>query len=34
MAGKKYREALAKIDRQKTYDYQEAIKLAKEPSVT
>ena len=34
MAGKKYREALTKIDRHKTYDYQEAIKLAKETSVT
>ena len=34
MAGKKYNEALAKIDRHKTYDYQEAVKLAKETSVT
>ena len=34
MAGKKYNEALAKIDRHKTYDYQEAVKLAKETSFT
>ena len=34
MAGKKYNEALAKIDRHKTYDYQEAVKLAKETNVT
>ena len=34
MAGKKYNEALAKIDRHKTYDYQEAVKLAKETSST
>lgn len=34
MAGKKYNEALAKIDRHKTYDYQEAVKLAKETSIT
>ena len=34
MAGKKYREALAKVDRSKTYDYKEAVALAKETSTT
>ena len=30
MAGKKYQAALAKVDRSKTYDYKEAVALAKE----
>jgi large subunit ribosomal protein L1 len=34
MAGKKYREALAKVDRTRTYPYAEAIKLAKDTCVT
>lgn len=34
MAGKKYKAALAKVDRSKTYDYKEAVALAKETSVT
>ena len=34
MAGKKYQAALAKVDRSKTYDYKEAVALAKETSTT
>ena len=34
MAGKKYREAKAKVDRDKLYNYKEAIALAKEISTT
>lgn len=34
MAGKKYREAKAKVDRDKLYNYREAIALAKELSTT
>lgn len=34
MAGKKYKAALAQIDRTKTYDYAEAVALAKKLSTT
>ncbi len=34
MAGKKYREAKAKVDRDRLYNYREAIALAKEISTT
>lgn len=34
MAGKKYKAALAQVDRSKTYDYKEAVALAKKTSTT
>lgn len=34
MAGKKYKAALAQVDRSKTYDYKEAVALAKKTSIT
>ena len=34
MAGKKYAAALSQVDRSKTYDYKEAITLAKKISST
>lgn len=34
MAGKKYKAALAQVDRSRTYDYKEAVALAKKTSTT